>query len=59
MPVLRIDSVSKRYSTPEGIVQAIDEVSLTLEPGDFVALHGPSGCGKSTLLMMAGGLLSP
>ncbi|MCB1091087.1 MAG: ABC transporter ATP-binding protein [Verrucomicrobiae bacterium] len=59
MPILRIDSVSKRYSTPEGIVQAIDEVSLTLEPGDFVALHGPSGCGKSTLLMMAGGLLSP
>jgi putative ABC transport system ATP-binding protein len=58
-PVLTIDSVSKRYTTPDGAVQAIDGVSLSLEPGEFVALHGPSGCGKSTLLLIAGGLLSP
>lgn len=56
---LSIANVSKRYRTPDGTVQAIDDVSLSLAPGDFVALHGPSGCGKSTLLLMAGGLLSP
>ncbi len=58
-PALCLDAVSKRYRTAEGVVQAIDQVSLTLEDGEFVALHGPSGCGKSTLLLMSGGLLSP
>jgi putative ABC transport system ATP-binding protein len=56
---LSFDSVSKRYATSEGEVKAIDVVSLSIEPGEFVALHGPSGCGKSTLLLMAGALLSP
>lgn len=59
MTALRIESACKRYRTAEGAVQAIDGVSLSLEAGDFVALHGPSGCGKSTLLLMAGGLMSP
>lgn len=58
-PALCLDEVNKQYRTAEGHVQALDEVSLTLENGEFVALHGPSGCGKSTLLLMAGGLLSP
>ena len=56
---LSLENVAKRYRTSDGSVQAIDGVSLSLEAGDFVALHGPSGCGKSTLLLMAGGLLSP
>lgn len=59
MPILQLDSICKHYRAPEGTVKAVDGVSLTLEPGDFAALHGPSGCGKSTLLLMAGGLLSP
>ena len=37
----------------------MDDISISLSGGDFVAMHGPSGCGKSTLLLMAGGLLSP
>ena len=37
----------------------MDDVSLRVEQGQFVAVQGPSGCGKSTLLLIAGGLLSP
>lgn len=56
---LKIENLSKRFPTTRGDVQAVDGVSLSLEPSDFVALHGPSGCGKSTLLLIAGALLSP
>lgn len=56
---LSFAAVRKRYATSEGEVKAIDGVTLSIDSGEFVALHGPSGCGKSTLLMMAGGLLSP
>ena len=58
-PALKAANLSKRFTTAEGDVRAVEDVSLELAPGDFVALHGPSGCGKSTLLLMAGGLLSP
>ncbi len=58
-PVLKAANLSKRFTTGEGEVRAVEDVSLQLAPGEFVALHGPSGCGKSTLLLMAGGLLSP
>lgn len=40
-------------------MRALDNVSLSLDAGDFVAVRGPSGCGKTTLLLVAGGLLSP
>ena len=40
-------------------VEVLDDVSLSVEPGDFVSLVGPSGCGKSTLLRIVAGLLAP
>ena len=52
---ITIDGVSRRF----GAVHAVDGVSLSIEPGAFVALVGPSGCGKTTLLRMIGGLDRP
>jgi putative ABC transport system ATP-binding protein len=51
-----VDRVSKSYDSR---IVAVREVSLRLEPGEFVSLTGPSGCGKSTLLNLIGSLLRP
>ncbi|TQL69427.1 NitT/TauT family transport system ATP-binding protein [Nocardioides albertanoniae] len=54
---IRLDSLSMRYTTKSGgTVQALDDVSLTVGEGEFVAIVGPSGCGKSTLLRIIMGL---
>ena len=53
------DQVSRSYPAGDARVQAVASVSLTLQPGDFVALVGPSGCGKSTLLHLCGAMDRP
>lgn len=52
-------SVSKLYGSGPNLVKAIDDVSFTVEKGEFVALVGPSGSGKTTMLAMLAGLLQP
>jgi NitT/TauT family transport system ATP-binding protein len=54
-----VDRVAKRYQTSSGPVDALRDVSLSVETGEFCTLIGPSGCGKSTLLGMVGGLVAP
>src|SRR5213082_1308052 len=56
-PILVVDDLIKRFDTREGVLTAVDHVSLSIAPGEFVGVIGPSGCGKSTLFNVIGGLL--
>jgi NitT/TauT family transport system ATP-binding protein len=57
---ISIAGVTKRYATARGgEVQALSEIDLAIEAGEFVSIVGPSGCGKSTLLMLIAGLIPP
>jgi NitT/TauT family transport system ATP-binding protein len=61
-PLLTIDRVSLRYGGEDARADtpfAVQDVSLTVDPGRFVSIVGPSGCGKSTLLKMVSGLERP
>ncbi|MDE1172627.1 MAG: ABC transporter ATP-binding protein [Parvibaculaceae bacterium] len=53
---LDIRNVKKRFKVAGEAFAAIDDLSLTVEPGEFLSLVGPSGCGKSTLLRLVSGL---
>jgi NitT/TauT family transport system ATP-binding protein len=57
--LIAVESVSKRYVTGSGPIEALHDVSLTVGAGEFCTLIGPSGCGKSTLLGMLAGLVGP
>ena len=59
MAILSLQSVSKEYSTDGQSVRALENVSLDVREGEFVALVGRSGCGKSTLLHLAGAMDFP
>lgn len=59
MPVIELKDVSKLYGFGDATTVALDEVSLTIESGEFVAIMGPSGSGKSTLMNMIGLLDRP
>jgi putative ABC transport system ATP-binding protein len=58
-PVLEMIDVVKSYGRGPTEVRALTGISLTVQPGESVAVRGPSGCGKSTLLHIAGGLEDP
>jgi putative ABC transport system ATP-binding protein len=57
--MLALQSVSKTYTHRGRTVKALDNATLEVQNGDFIAVVGPSGSGKSTLLLMLGGMLSP
>jgi ABC-type lipoprotein export system ATPase subunit len=59
MPLIELKDVSKLYGFGDATTLALDEVNLTIEPGECVAIMGPSGCGKSTLMNIIGLLDRP
>jgi putative ABC transport system ATP-binding protein len=59
MPIIELTNVSKLYGFGDATTLALDEVSLSINEGEFVAVMGPSGCGKSTLMNLIGLLDRP
>ena len=59
MEILKVEHLSKIYGQGENEVRALDDVSFSVEKGQFVAIIGPSGSGKSTLLHILGGVDRP
>lgn len=57
METLKMENVGLTYQTTEGETEALKDINLTVEDGEFVAIIGPSGCGKTTILSLIAGLL--
>jgi NitT/TauT family transport system ATP-binding protein len=58
-PKVELRDVNLRYFNREGETEALQSISLSIAPGEFVAIIGQSGCGKSTLLSLISGILEP
>ncbi|HKD70129.1 MAG TPA: ABC transporter ATP-binding protein [Candidatus Binataceae bacterium] len=59
MALLELKSISMEFARAKGRLRVLENISVTIEQGQFVAIVGPSGCGKSTMLRIVNGLINP
>ena len=59
MNFLTVSNVHHSYFSPDAITEALQDIHLTIEKGEFISFIGPSGCGKTTLLSIIAGLFKP
>ncbi len=59
MTIIETKNLSKKYEHKDGVVDALKNISLSIEKGNFVTITGPSGSGKTTLLLTLAGLIRP
>lgn len=59
MEILKVENLCKTYGKGDNIVKALDDISFSVQKGEFVAIVGASGSGKSTLLHLMGGVDRP
>jgi len=57
--MIQLSNITRTFNAPKGKVTALNDVSISLSPGELLCVKGPSGCGKSTLLLTAAGMLRP
>jgi len=57
--IVNVLGVGMKYQSPNGEINAVEDITFSVKRGEFVSLVGPSGCGKSTLLSIISGLLKP
>lgn len=57
--IVEVKDVGMKYQSLNGEINALQNISISIEKGEFISIVGPSGCGKSTLLSIISGLLSP
>lgn len=57
--LVKLDHIGMKYQSPNGEIDAIEDVSFEVRQGEYLSLVGPSGCGKSTLLAILTGLMKP
>jgi len=57
--ILRVENICKTYQAQNGEIEAIRDISFTVDEGEYISIVGPSGSGKSTLLSIIAGLLEP
>ena len=58
MKILEVNNLNKTYHTLKSETKTLDDISFSIDRGDFISIVGPSGCGKSTILSILSGLIN-